>query len=48
MRRSTVYNNLQNFKAAAEDLRKVLQIDPKNAIAKVSINTYFESRSINM
>ncbi|ETE73890.1 Sperm-associated antigen 1 [Ophiophagus hannah] len=34
MRRSTVYNNLQNFKVAAEDLRKVLRIDPKNAIAK--------------
>lgn len=37
MRRSTVYKNLHNFKKAAEDLKKVLHIEPENAIAKVSI-----------
>lgn len=42
MRRSTVHKNLQNFKAAAEDLKKVLYIEPENAIAKVSISSLGE------
>ncbi|KAJ6653812.1 hypothetical protein lerEdw1_008656 [Lerista edwardsae] len=38
MRRSTVYKNLHKFKEAAEDLKKVLHIEPENAIAKKNLS----------
>ncbi|XP_053105714.1 sperm-associated antigen 1 isoform X2 [Hemicordylus capensis] len=38
MRRATVYSNLQNFKEAANNLKKVLQTEPENAIAKKKLS----------